>query len=766
MGKVWRGLCPRFSEVFLDSHHRLSPTDDPNAAEVVKISKGRFFLVREENTRSDRECIYNGAMATIRRVPSTSHHFQLVITPVYEDRDQGIHVDEDKTDAEQSFLIGEELQFRTWEIAGKPTFIWRDLEGDVGEFFEFVATGTNAPTRAFFETCMYRAMYERKYRKGADNRSDSELAEFIWQPPKKDQGKAKKIPTAAIPIPVVEKESPVIAMPTPKKAAPEPEPVPAPALAPTPAPAQSEAVIASSMPYLVSVPAQLYLWNVEKAFYEQQAEDIEIAARIIQLDKAYNYWLAAMSSDGQFMGHHIDSGLNQRYAVKALSVTWNHVSDAGKQSSWCFRFLNGEDYNAFVAACTKALWETLNQLPYDKIKPNEEAYLMSSNTEDVEMRDAKDELANDEESEEEVDDELEPDENEVSALPPGQNEQLTVGCKGDRTFVVRGNSIGVFSHTGRDEVKYVGSIKQVAAPKGRSFKPSQVMLHEQDSRMVLMNPDAPNSLFSLDLEVGKVVEEWKVNDDILVRYIAPESKFAQTTHEQTLVGVSGNALFRIDPRISGTKLVDSQYKQYASKNKFSGVTTTAAGKLVVVSEKGDIRLFDSIGKNAKTALPPLGDPIIGIDVTSDGRWIVATTKTYLLLINTVIGEGQYAGQLGFDRSFSANAKPITRRLQLRAEHVVYMGHAVSFSPARFNTGEGKEEVAIVTSTGEFVIAWDFANVKDGYLDKYEMKKYKDNVVQDNFKFGDDKQIVSHMMIYLVYEVLCLSILLLDRRIAQ
>ena len=208
------------------------------------------------------------------------------------------------------------------------------------------------------------------------------------------------------------------------------------------------------------------------------------------------------------------------------------------------------------------------------------------------------------------------------------------------------------------------------------------MLHEQDSRMVLMNPDAPNSLFNLDLEMGKVVEEWKVNDDIPVRHIAPESKFAQMTHEQTLVGASGNALFRIDPRLSGTKLVDSQYKQYVSKNKFSGVTTTAAGKLAVASEKGDIRLFDTIGKNAKTALPPLGDPIIGIDVTADGRWIVATTKTYLLLIDTLIGEGRYAGQLGFDRSFPANAKPIPRRLQLRAEHVAYMGHSVSFSPAR------------------------------------------------------------------------------------
>ncbi len=248
------------------------------------------------------------------------------------------------------------------------------------------------------------------------------------------------------------------------------------------------------------------------------------------------------------------------------------------------------------------------------------------------------------------------------------------------------------------------------------------MLHEQDSKMILMNPNAPNSLFNLDIERGKIVEEWKVNENVPVKYIAPESKFAQMTHEQTLVGASGNALFRIDPRMSGDKLVDSQFKQYVSKNKFSGVTTTASGKLAVASEKGDIRLFDAIGKNAKTALPPLGDPILGIDVTSNGRWIVATTKTYLLLIDTLIGEGRYTGSLGFDRSFPANAKPIPKRLQLRGEHVAYMEHSVSFSPARFNMGEGQEENAIVTSTGEYVVAWDFAKVKKGQLDKYEIKK--------------------------------------------
>jgi hypothetical protein len=62
-----------------------------------------------------------------------------------------------------------------------PTVIWRDVQGDVDETFEFEASEVNAPTLAFFETCMYRAMYERKYRKSADNTTDDDLQQFVWK---------------------------------------------------------------------------------------------------------------------------------------------------------------------------------------------------------------------------------------------------------------------------------------------------------------------------------------------------------------------------------------------------------------------------------------------------------------------------------------------------------------------------------------------------------------------------------------------------------
>jgi hypothetical protein len=169
----------------------------------------------------------------------------------------------------------------------------------------------------------------------------------------------------------------------------------------------------------------------------------------------------------------------------------------------------------------------------------------------------------------------------------------------------------------------------------------------------------------MDLEVGKVVEDWKIQEDMSLKAFGPESKFAQTTPEQTLLGVSHNALFRIDPRLSGNKLVESQHQQYKSKNEFSAIATTEAGFIAVASEKGDIRLFDRVGIRAKVTLPALGEAIRGLDVSADGRWVLATCDTYLLLIDVLIKEGKYEGQVGFVRSFGKDVKPRPRRLQLK-----------------------------------------------------------------------------------------------------
>lgn len=217
------------------------------------------------------------------------------------------------------------------------------------------------------------------------------------------------------------------------------------------------------------------------------------------------------------------------------------------------------------------------------------------------------------------------------------------------------------------------------------------------------------------------------------------------TNEQTFLGLSHNALYRVDPRQAGNKLVDSQLKQYASKNAFSAAATTKQGYIAVASNKGDIRLFDRLGINAKTHIPALGEAIIGLDVSADGKWVLATCKTYLLLIDAEQKEGKNAGKLGFEKSFGKDTKPRPRRLGLNPSHVAQMQAEakapLNFTAAKFNTGMDSSETSIITSTGPFMITWNLKKVVRGSKDPYSIKRYAEEVKADNFKYGTDKNVI-------------------------
>lgn len=81
------------------------------------------------------------------------------------------------------------------------------------------------------------------------------------------------------------------------------------------------------------------------------------------------------------------------------------------------------------------------------------------------------------------------------------------------------------------------------------------------------------------------------------------------------------------------------------------------------------------------------------------------------------------------------------RLELKPEHKAYLKSDMHFTQARFNTGPDQTESHIVTSSGPYIISWNFRHVKNGKLDSYTIRKYDENVVADQFKFNDKKDII-------------------------
>nr|XP_031859921.1 uncharacterized protein CI109_004528 [Kwoniella shandongensis]KAA5526993.1 hypothetical protein CI109_004528 [Kwoniella shandongensis] len=687
---------------------------NPANPELIQIPAGQLYLVRPNSIKGSRECIFQDAVATIRRT-GVEYQYQLVVTRAYEEGEEQLLDEDAETDDERVFLIDQALEFRFGSLDGDATCAWNDLSGDEGDLWEFVSSkSVPKATNSLFELTVLHCVYERKYLRSHDEATDAELEALKFD--EKSKAPLKSTSTTS-PLALEEQLSTLTVSEDPFK----------------------------DVPVLHRAVAELYLFDTETDVFVIQEKEVDAD---MASNGEFDTWIIVRHNSVPFISAPIDAEMNPRFDMANHAFMFTFRETEGLPGmTWCLRFKE-DVFTEWKDKFTIYMWEGKNRASYAKAKADEQRYIQEA-YEDVEMAEPEAEEEEPVESDEEEEsqqastdnEEDESESEETAAFGRGsKNQQLAVGYKNDMSFVTRGDMIGVFAHKD-DKLRFRTAIDRVKNVEGKSFSPGKMMLHNQDADMLLLDPNNKSSVYRMDLEYGKVVDEWKVSDSIEVSNIIPDSKYAQMNPQQTLIGHSHNGLFRIDPRVSGNKLVESQFKQYATKNDFSAATTTESGKLAVASNKGDIRLFDQIGKNAKTALPALGDPIIGVDVSADGRWLVATCKTYLLLIDTLIGDGRYKGSLGFDRSFPADSKPVPRRLQLKPEHVAYMEDAVSFTPARFNTGVNETEKTIVTSTGKYVIIWNFRRLKQGRTDDYQIKQYDSRVVADNFKFGADKNII-------------------------
>lgn len=504
------------------------------------------------------------------------------------------------------------------------------------------------------------------------------------------------------------------------------------------------------LPRLAKESVELHLYDVDSGTFILQASDLD--AHVLD-HGSWSYSLRVIDPQGlqEWIHQAVIPDISPVFNFDYLSFIFNAYKEDNTAFSWLLRFPSMDSLGRFQEGLMRALWEHLNQASWLKAKEDDRDYIVEA-FQDITMTDASDdEPTQSENSDNEAEDDSEAGDDSMSEAQfpddgnSEENSQLAVGYKTDRSFVIRGSRIGVFKHTPTNQLQFSTTINKVQTPKGKLFEPKKVMLHAGDTSMVLQNQANPHSVYKMDIETGKVVDEWKVHDDIPITNYLPETKFSQLTDEQTFIGHSKNALFRVDPRLSGNKMVGSELKQYVSKNEFSAAATTEKGYIAVASNKGDIRLFDRLGINAKSHLPALGDPIIGIDVSADGRWILATCRTYLLLIDAKQDTGKNAGKLGFEKGFGKDAKPKPRRLALSPSHVAQFQHEtktpLSFTIAKFNTGLDSEETSIVTSTGPFIITWDMKKTLKGLKEPYSIRRYAEEVKADNFRFGSDKSVI-------------------------
>lgn len=550
-----------------------------NKESLIEIPEGKLYLVRPNSLKGASELIFKDSVASIRRT-AKQFHYQLVIQRAYEEgeaellEDEGDTVDPDdpryRPDKdERTFLLHEDLRFRG-EISdnGESVFAWNDLSGDPDDVFEFVCdTSVKPETATTFSTVAAQCQFERKYQLPQDKATEKQLQEFQYtETDPIPQASPVTSPTRSPRLspatnsrnlnhhdlaPLSDDEHASLYA-TPKQSrgprssasgrmsAGTPTTAPSPLARPQPltaGPAEVEAIISER--------AELHMFDVTTGTFVMQ--NALVTAKVSDLGK-WTYWLRITSTTQEWIGISIDNNLNPVFNFEYLSFIFNRQDADGRLSSWLLRFSDHATVERFQEGFARALWEHTNHIKWAKAKADTQDFVLDS-FDDLVLEDEREAEAREEdealqEEEEELDhahdddtprnarfgdsrydDDGSDEDDEVKQQDSDGhvNSQLAVGASHDRSFVVRGSKIGVFKHTNDNRLEFDTNISRVATPKGKLFSPTKVMLHENDRNMILSNDNDPNSLYRMDLEYGKVVDEWKVHDDIPVKTFAPTS---------------------------------------------------------------------------------------------------------------------------------------------------------------------------------------------------------------------------------------------------
>lgn len=655
------------------------------AQEKVTLAPGELWISRApQSPKSGRSTIFSDAEVTLASA-GYENEYEIVVRPSADDEED----DElSRLEKERSFLVDSALRVAYFDLNGRTVVSWVDPEGDAGDRYEFVcAPSVTAEALQKFDIACRTVQYQRKYHRSPPNRSA--LEEFDYDS-------------------LIEQTKPI-----------------------TPVPVAEKATEVKGTVIKKSSGVALCVYDIARELFVQQVADT--TASIIETEP-FTYVLAVAD-----LKTSVTEDLNVMSNDEHKSFIFN-VLVQDKLVTYLIQFETLEALQSFSEDFAMCLWQARTKITWKSSNETDREYIMDSYT-DVEP-DKSMELSDDEDYEEELDapptfDTLDHnDDANTFTDSKEKNSALEVGHAKDRTYVVRGSKIGVFKQG--PQLDYVATIEKVANSEGVNINPGRILLHEQDTALVMQGDTNPDHLYRMDIEYGKVVDEWDVGKD-LTSY-NPVSKFAQTTGETNLVGTSSQSVFRIDPRLAGTKVVQDSSKYYSSKVGFTASATTGDGNVAIGSKSGEIRLYNKLGKMAKTHLPSMGDEILALDVTADGKWLIATFKTYLLLIETTTDENN-----GFTKAFPEKKKPRPRRLQISPENAAFMfqesGKPISFTPARFDTGPDAKEQTIVTATGPYVVTWNLKGVLRGEKNPYLIKRYSSTVTADNFQYGSDKKVI-------------------------
>ena len=321
-----------------------------------------------------------------------------------------------------------------------------------------------------------------------------------------------------------------------------------------------------------------------------------------------------------------------------------------------------------------------------------------------------------------------------------KNKLMTQAFKFDKAFLIKdNNSIDVLNlEEGNNNINKTTSF--IPFKNNTNVQISEAKMFSGDNHILFKDKINEDTLWEYDLNKESIVQEWKCGDNgaKLIDF-THSKKLGQLSPYCDIYGINKNKIFSMDGRVNRpNKIVEDKiYGPGASKD-FTCIGTPEFEAFATGSKDGNIRLYNDISKNAKTLIPCYGDPIISIDITKNGDYLLVTCEKYLMLINTRGEHNENAFTVSLRR---ARRKPIT--IKMSPEDVVnrQLGED-NYTPAKFDINKSTNETIITSSLGPYIIVWNFEQVKKGIVNSYQLKNVNEYVIGNTTKFNKNKLIVT------------------------
>eukprot|EP00919_Chromeraceae_sp_WS-2016_P054276 GHVR01128894.1.p1 GENE.GHVR01128894.1~~GHVR01128894.1.p1 ORF type:complete len:680 (+),score=170.91 GHVR01128894.1:18-2057(+) len=207
-----------------------------------------------------------------------------------------------------------------------------------------------------------------------------------------------------------------------------------------------------------------------------------------------------------------------------------------------------------------------------------------------------------------------------------------------------------------------------------------------------------------------------------------------------LLGHNSSAFYRLDTRLhnkapssnartrsqamkaasedNNDEMMSCVGKTYTTNQQFTSVGADKDGHIAAANNKGELRLYDGLVSsdrngletlgNAKTCHSALGVPFKAIDVSNDGKFIIVTTTSFLVLYDNTTSKG--------NNCFTYKSERTHRRPPVKL-HVSpplikkYGITQISFTQARFTHERGGgAPMHVTTSSGNVWFHWDLKKV--------------------------------------------------------